>query len=130
MAQAIEELEQEQEERPSTQEATSREEERTRPAFRVETTRPKPHRVKVRVSHKRRTVDEQNELIRDNLAQQYGIEDALSILNAAQQSYHYRNASAETNAESYELLEDGHIDAAIESFNLKPWVIGRPKNLG
>src|SRR5207244_1936097 len=96
----------------------------------VLTQRPKPHAARVRTKDRRRSATEQNRIILDSLEKEYGPVDSSNILDAAQGSHHYRNPQAATNAEPYELLESGHIDIAIENFGFKPWVIGRPKNLG
>jgi len=73
---------------------------------------------------------ELNETIRDNLGREYGDETGREILDAAQSSYHFRNPQSQTSAEAYELLENGHIDQAIELLGEHPWVIGRPRALG
>jgi hypothetical protein len=49
------------------------------------------------------------------------------IVSQATDAFFYHNRKAETNPEIYELFEGGYLDEAIETLDLRSWVIGRPK---
>ena len=93
----------------------------------------KPRRIgvfkakKERVPVRNRTEDQRNSLILSGLRGQYGPEKTLAILEQANSIFHIRNMNCPNNPESYELLESGLIDEAIEGFGGAAWVIGRPR---
>jgi hypothetical protein len=67
-----------------------------------------------------------NKKIKESLARSYP--DMVGvILFQATDSYFYHNRRTMTTPEVYELFDNGHIDEAVESLGLRPWVIGRPK---
>jgi hypothetical protein len=126
---ALSELEEETEEEPEVIE-TERRSPAPKPAVTVTRTIPAlPHRVTVRTRDKRRSPGEQNTMIMENLEKVYP-DLSRHILEEAQNAYHYRNPLSETSAEPYELLEGGYIDSTLEELHLRPFTIGRPKNLG